>query len=60
MLSESSLPLFVSKTTANALRVTIQSFIGVTELLFLHKAIYVLTGKLNQDCLEVRIHVEVV
>lgn len=48
------LPPFLSTTTNHGLRVTIQSFIDVIEmLLFKYNFKYVLTGKFNQDCLEV-------
>ncbi len=48
------LPPFLSTRTNHGLRVTIQSFIDVIEmLLFKYNFKYVLTGKFNQDCLEV-------
>lgn len=46
---------FVSATTLKAMRITIKSMIDLVELL-LSKELgykYVLTGKFNQDCLEV-------
>lgn len=45
---------FLSKVTLNGLRVTILSTIDVVELLLRENDKYVLTGKLNQDCIEVR------
>lgn len=44
---------FLSKVTLNGLRVTILSTIDVVELLLRDNYKYVLTGKLNQDCIEV-------
>lgn len=44
---------FLSKVTLNGLRVTILSTIDVVELLLRENYKYVLTGKLNQDCIEV-------
>ncbi len=48
---------FLSKITLNGLRVTIMSTIDVVELLLRENYKYVLTGKLNQDCIEVIISV---
>lgn len=55
MLSgQSNTPMFLSETTMYALRVTILSTISLTNELFdTYKYKYVLTGKLNQDCVEV-------
>lgn len=46
---------FLSTTTMNGLRVTIFNTIDVVNLLLDSGYNYVLTGKLNQDCIEVRI-----
>jgi hypothetical protein len=48
---------FLSKVTLNGLRVTILSTIDIVEFLLKENYKYVLTGKLNQDCIEVRIHI---
>lgn len=51
---QSDRPMFLAETTLFALRVTIKSTISLTEeLLNTFKYKYVLTGKLNQDCVEV-------
>ena len=45
---------FVSDTTLGALRMTILSIIELTDhLLYVEEYEFVLTGKLNQDCVEV-------
>lgn len=49
---------FLSKVTLDSLRVTILSTIDVVELLFQDKYKYVLTGKFNQDCIEVLKYVQ--
>ena len=47
-------PPFVATTTNKAFRITINSYISVIEyLLFEMNFKYVLTGKFNQDCIEV-------
>jgi len=56
MLSgKSNRPMFASDTTLKALRVSILSTISLTEELFSKKYgyKYVLSGKWNQDCIEV-------
>lgn len=45
---------FLSKTTMDGLRVTILSTIALVDQLFSLGYLYVLTGKFNQDCIEVR------
>ena len=45
---------FAAFTTLKALRVTIKTICEIAENLFAAKRPYVLTGRLNQDCLEVR------
>lgn len=47
---------FLSSTTMNGLRVTILSTIDVVNFLLDSGYKYVLTGKLNQDCIEVNIY----
>lgn len=44
---------FASGTTLDALRLTINSIIGLTEDLLKEGYSFVLTGKFNQDCTEV-------
>ena len=47
-------PAFVSMTTLKGLRVTIRSVIDMVDLLLQTDEFeFVLTGKFNQDCLEV-------
>ena len=47
-------PAFVSQTTLQALRITIKSTVDMVEfLLAMDEFDFVLTGKFNQDCLEV-------
>ena len=51
----SNYPPFVALPTLTGLRITINSMIQIVEsLLFEYNYEYVLTGKLNQDCIEVR------
>ena len=51
---KSNRPMFLSETTMYALRISILSTIELTEELFgTYKYKYVLSGKLNQDCVEV-------
>lgn len=47
---------FLYSTTMNGLRVTILSTIDVDNFLLNSGYKYVLTGKLNQDCIEVNIY----
>ena len=44
---------FIANTTLHALRITIYSTIDLVEELFKKGYPYVLTGKFNQDCVEV-------
>ncbi len=47
-------PHFCSKTTMQALRITLNSIIGLVEfLLFESNYDFVLTAKMNQDCIDV-------
>ena len=47
-------PAFFSQTTLQALRITIKSTVDMVELLLaMDEFDFVLTGKFNQDCLEV-------
>lgn len=46
---------FLSKVTLNLLRVTILSTTKLVDMLFTFDYKYVLTGKFNQDCIEVMI-----
>ena len=51
---KSALPMFISQTTLEALRLSILSTISLTEeLLYKEKYAYVLSSKWNQDCVEV-------
>lgn len=46
-------PPFVAFVTIKGLRITIKSILAIVDTLFAKGFKYVLTGKLNQDCLEV-------
>jgi len=54
-LKEKKKTAFISQTTMEALRLTIHSVLILTRDLLENDFNYVLTGKLNQDCLEVRL-----
>ncbi|KAK4006226.1 hypothetical protein OUZ56_011382 [Daphnia magna] len=53
MSKEANLTPFLSQTTIEALRLTLTSIIDLTNDLFDDNYTFVLTGKFNQDCIEV-------
>jgi hypothetical protein len=52
---KSGYPPFLSQTTMGALRISILSSIELTNELFQNSYKYILSGKWNQDCIEVNI-----
>lgn len=52
---ENGLTPFISQTTLEAFRMTIRSVISLVEEMLQDGYTFVLTGKFNQDCIEVNI-----